>query len=38
MKTAGRQFVETERNWPVSVARYRAVYGRITGRPETALA
>lgn len=23
---AGRQFVETERNWPVSVARYRAVY------------
>ncbi len=26
----GRAFVETERNWKVSVARYQAVYARIT--------
>lgn len=26
---AGRQFVETERNWSVSVARYRKVYGAL---------
>ena len=25
----GRQFVETERNWPASVARYRGVYGSL---------
>jgi PEP-CTERM/exosortase A-associated glycosyltransferase len=32
MKTAGRYFVETERNWKVSVARYRDVYNRLTGK------
>lgn len=26
MQSAGRRFVETERNWPASVARYQAVY------------
>jgi PEP-CTERM/exosortase A-associated glycosyltransferase len=29
MKAAGRKFVETERNWQISVARYQAVYGRL---------
>ena len=29
MKRNGRQFVETERNWPASVARYRGVYGSL---------
>lgn len=29
MRAAGRRFVETERNWKVSVARYGAVYGRL---------
>lgn len=29
IKTAGRCFVETERNWKVSVARYRDVYTRL---------
>jgi PEP-CTERM/exosortase A-associated glycosyltransferase len=29
MKRNGRQFVETERNWAASVARYRAVYGAL---------
>lgn len=28
----GRQFVETERNWPGSVARYRNVYSALLGR------
>lgn len=32
MKAAGRRFVETERNWKVSVARYRDVYNRLTGK------
>lgn len=32
MKRNGRQFVETERNWAASVARYRGVYGGLTGR------
>lgn len=32
MKAAGRRFVETERNWKVSVARYRNVYSRLTGK------
>lgn len=32
MKAAGRLFVDTERNWKVSVARYRDVYSRLTGR------
>lgn len=30
LRAAGRHYVETERNWPVSVARYRQVYGRLT--------
>jgi PEP-CTERM/exosortase A-associated glycosyltransferase len=29
MKKNGRQFVETERNWAASVARYRSVYGGL---------
>jgi PEP-CTERM/exosortase A-associated glycosyltransferase len=29
MKKNGRQFVETERNWAASVARYRGVYGGL---------
>jgi len=29
MKQAGRRFVETERNWAASVARYRSVYGGL---------
>ncbi|ODV11669.1 MAG: glycosyltransferase, exosortase A system-associated [Thiobacillus sp. SCN 64-317] len=38
MKRNGRQFVESERNWPASVARYRSVYGNLV-KPgmETAL-
>src|SRR5690606_36128872 len=28
---AGRRFVESERSWPNSVARYRAVYERLLG-------
>jgi PEP-CTERM/exosortase A-associated glycosyltransferase len=38
MKQAGRGFVETERNWAASVARYRDVYGRLVRpRQERAL-
>jgi glycogen(starch) synthase len=29
MKRNGRLFVESERNWPASVARYRGVYGSL---------
>ncbi|MFP5380845.1 MAG: TIGR04063 family PEP-CTERM/XrtA system glycosyltransferase [Gammaproteobacteria bacterium] len=29
LKQAGRRFVETERNWAASVARYRDVYGSL---------
>lgn len=29
MKQAGRRFVESERNWAASVARYRGVYGGL---------
>jgi PEP-CTERM/exosortase A-associated glycosyltransferase len=32
LRQAGRNYVETERNWPVSVARYKTVYGKLTGR------
>lgn len=32
LRTAARRFVETERNWPVSVARYRPIYGRLAGK------
>jgi PEP-CTERM/exosortase A-associated glycosyltransferase len=30
IRVAGRAFVESERNWTASVARYRAVYARVT--------
>jgi PEP-CTERM/exosortase A-associated glycosyltransferase len=30
MRAAGRRFVETERNWPNSVSRYRDVFARLT--------
>lgn len=33
MKRNGRQFVETERNWASSVARYRAVYANVLQQP-----
>jgi glycosyltransferase involved in cell wall biosynthesis len=33
MKKNGRQFVEAERNWAASVARYRDVYGSLL-KPE----
>ena len=29
IQSAGREFVERERNWPASVARYKAVYERL---------
>jgi glycogen(starch) synthase len=29
MRTAARRWVESERNWAASVARYRPVYGRL---------
>jgi PEP-CTERM/exosortase A-associated glycosyltransferase len=31
LRAAGRHYVESERNWPVSVARYKRIYGRLTG-------
>ncbi len=33
LRANGRRYVETERNWPVSVARYKAIYARLTGQP-----
>ena len=33
IKAAARSFVENERNWTVSVARYADVYARVTRRP-----
>ena len=33
LRANGRRFVETERNWPISVARYKAIYARLTGLP-----
>jgi len=30
LRAAGRHYVETERNWPVSVARYQDIYARLT--------
>lgn len=35
LRTAARQFVETERNWPNSVARYKNVYGRLSGKTKS---
>jgi PEP-CTERM/exosortase A-associated glycosyltransferase len=32
LRTAGRRFVETERTWAASVARYRPVYDRLATR------
>jgi glycosyltransferase involved in cell wall biosynthesis len=32
LRAAGREYVETERNWRVSVARYKNIYGGLTGR------
>jgi PEP-CTERM/exosortase A-associated glycosyltransferase len=32
LRANGRHYVETERNWPVSVARYQDIYGRLTAR------
>ncbi len=32
LRANGRHFVETERNWPISVANYKAIYGRLTGQ------
>ena len=31
LRANGRRFVESERNWPISVARYKAIYARLTG-------
>jgi PEP-CTERM/exosortase A-associated glycosyltransferase len=33
LRANGRHFVETERNWPISVARYKKIYGGLTGLP-----
>lgn len=30
LRANGRRYVETERNWPVSVARYQDIYARLT--------
>ena len=37
MKQNGRRFVETERNWAASVARYRDVYGALVKAPQEAV-
>jgi PEP-CTERM/exosortase A-associated glycosyltransferase len=31
LRANGRHFVEAERNWPISVARYKQIYARLTG-------
>ena len=31
LRAAGREFVESERNWKASVGRYKSIYGRLTG-------
>ena len=31
LRSAGRAYVENERNWPVSVSHYKNIYGRLTG-------
>ena len=31
LRSAGRAYVENERNWPVSVSRYKNIYDRLTG-------
>ena len=32
LRAAARAFVETQRNWPISVARYRGIYGRLASQ------
>jgi len=32
IRQAGRNYVETERNWPVSVGHYQAVYSKLLGQ------
>jgi glycosyltransferase involved in cell wall biosynthesis len=32
LRAAARNYVETERNWPVSVARYKDVYGSLVNK------
>lgn len=32
LRAAARRFVETERNWPASVARYQPIYSRLAGK------
>ena len=32
---AARRFVETERNWPISVARYRAIYEQLVEKADS---
>jgi len=32
IRAAARNFVETERNWPISVARYKDVYGSLVNK------
>ncbi|MEO6823745.1 MAG: TIGR04063 family PEP-CTERM/XrtA system glycosyltransferase [Nitrosospira sp.] len=32
LRTAARRFVETQRNWPISVSRYKKVYGSLLSR------
>jgi len=38
VRANGRRFVEEERNWPVSVARYQAIYNGLSERREAARA
>jgi PEP-CTERM/exosortase A-associated glycosyltransferase len=33
LRASGRNYVETERNWRASVARYKPVYAALSGRP-----
>jgi PEP-CTERM/exosortase A-associated glycosyltransferase len=33
LRVNGRHFVESERNWPISVARYKKIYAGLTGLP-----
>jgi glycosyltransferase involved in cell wall biosynthesis len=37
LRLAARSFVETERNWAGSVARYKYVYGQLVAKAEQAL-
>jgi glycosyltransferase involved in cell wall biosynthesis len=32
LRVAARSFVETQRNWPVSVARYQDIYGSLVSK------